>query len=121
VIFTSENGFQQQTENARAGNFVGKTADRVMVDTNIIPPPSFQRQLESARRERLVHDMILGAPAPLVRIIGTKQYNHCANDIYFFLQSTVCVKQLAYSLLELLLITIFPELHDLICDIRNCA
>lgn len=121
VIFTSENGFQQQTENARAGNFGGKTADRVMVHTNIIPPPSFQRQLESARRARLVHDMILGAPAPLVRIIGTKQYNHCANDIYFFLQSTVCVKQLAYSLLELLLITIFPELHDLICDIRNCA
>lgn len=119
-IFSSENGFQQRTENATAGNFGGKIADRVMGHTNITPP-SFQQQLESARRARLVHDIILGAPAPMVRIIGTKQYNRCANDIYFFLQSTVCVKQLAYSLLELLLTTIFPELHDLICDIHNCS
>lgn len=122
AIFTSENGFQQQSESARAGNFGGKIADKVMIHSNISPPPSFHQQLESARRARLVHDIILeGAPAPLVGIIGSKQYNHCANDIYFFLQSTVCVKQLAYSLLELLLTTIFPELHDLICDIRNCA
>lgn len=121
-IFTSENDFQQRTENVTAGNFGDKIADRVMIHTNITPPPSFQQQLESARRARLVHDIILeGAPAPLVRIIGTKQYNRCANDIYFFLQSTVCVKHLAYSLLELLLTTIFPELHDLICDIHNCA
>lgn len=121
-IFTSENGFQQQSESARAGNFGGKIADKVMIHSNISPPPSFQQQLESARRARLVHDIILeGAPAALVGIIGSKQYNHCANDIYFFLQSTVCMKQLAYSLLELLLTTIFPELHDLICDIRNCA
>jgi len=29
-----------------------------------------------------------GAPAPLVSLIGQKQYKRCARDIYFFLQVT---------------------------------
>ncbi|KAH9299979.1 hypothetical protein KI387_011562, partial [Taxus chinensis] len=59
------------------------------------------------------------APSTLVSLIGGKQYRRCARDIYFFLQSSVCVKQLAYSLLELLLITMFPELHDIVLDIHG--
>ncbi len=35
------------------------------------------------------------------------------------MQSTVCVKQLAYSLLEMLLLATFPELHDLLLDVRS--
>ncbi|KAL5984844.1 hypothetical protein ACLOJK_038680 [Asimina triloba] len=55
-----------------------------------------------------------GAPTALVSLIGHKQYQRCAKDLYYFLQrafsnvcplqSTVCVKQLAYCMLELLYI-----------------
>ena len=31
----------------------------------------------------------------------------------------MCMKQLAYSLLEMLLLATFPELHDLILDVRS--
>lgn len=35
------------------------------------------------------------------------------------LQSAVCVKHLAYSLLEMLVLATFPELHDLVLDVRS--
>jgi hypothetical protein len=35
------------------------------------------------------------------------------------LQATVCMKQLAYSLLEMTLLATFPELHDLVLDVRS--
>ncbi|XP_059077429.1 uncharacterized protein LOC131062392 isoform X2 [Cryptomeria japonica] len=118
-IFTSEYSIQQQKENERTFSSSDGVVDGEMIQINTNPPELFQNQLEADRRANLVHDVILGAPAPLVSIIGRKQYNRCAEDLYLFLQSTVCLKQLAYSLLELLLITIFPELHDVVWDIRN--
>lgn len=39
--------------------------------------------------------------------------------ILVLLQATVCMKQLAYSLLEMLLLATFPELHDLVLDVRS--
>lgn len=39
-------------------------------------------------------------------------------QIYWKLQSTVCVKQLAYGILELLVISVFPELRELVLDIH---
>ncbi|RAL49379.1 hypothetical protein DM860_012812 [Cuscuta australis] len=80
---------------------------------------SFEEQLEAVRRASEVKKMLFdGAPATLVGLIGHKQYRRCARDIYYFLQSTVCLKQLAFGILELLLVTIFPELHDTVREIR---
>ncbi|XP_008784124.2 uncharacterized protein LOC103703152 isoform X3 [Phoenix dactylifera] len=82
-------------------------------------PSSFELQLEAARRASDVKKMILGgAPTALVSLIGRSQYRRCAKDVYYFIQSTVCVKQLAYSMLELVLVSVFPELRDLILDIH---
>ncbi|KAK6143507.1 hypothetical protein DH2020_023855 [Rehmannia glutinosa] len=81
---------------------------------------SFEQQLEAARRASDVKNMIFnGAPTPLVSLIGHKQYRRCARDIYYFLQSTVCLKQLGYGILELVLLSLFPELRDLVRDIHE--
>ncbi|KAL8540327.1 hypothetical protein ACS0TY_001798 [Phlomoides rotata] len=83
-------------------------------------PSYFEQQLEAARRASDVKKMLLkGAPAPLVSLIGNKQYKRCAKDIYYFLQSTVCLKQLGYGILELVLISLFPELRELVRDIHE--
>ncbi|XP_052194637.1 uncharacterized protein LOC127802703 isoform X2 [Diospyros lotus] len=83
-------------------------------------PGSFELQLEAARRASDVKKMIFnGAPAALVSLIGHKQYKRCAKDIYYFLQSSICLKQLAYGILELILVSIFPELRDLMLDIHE--
>ncbi|BBN06005.1 sorting nexin-13 [Marchantia polymorpha subsp. ruderalis] len=80
---------------------------------------SFEHRLEAARRAGVVREIILDrAPAGLVSLIGSKQYKRCATDIYFFLQSGVCIKQLAFSLLEMLLVSAFPELHDLVLEVH---
>uniref|UniRef100_A0A1D1XTZ4 Sorting nexin-16 n=2 Tax=Anthurium amnicola TaxID=1678845 RepID=A0A1D1XTZ4_9ARAE len=81
---------------------------------------SFDLQLEAARRASDVKKMILGgAPTALVSLIGNKQYRRCSKDLYYFLQSTVCMKQLAYGMLELLILSMFPELHHLVQDIHK--
>ncbi|KAM7479226.1 hypothetical protein LguiA_027439 [Lonicera macranthoides] len=90
--------------------------------TKFSNPGCFEQQLEAARRASNVKKMIFkGAPATLVSLIGHKQYNRCAKDIYYFLQSTICLKQLAYGILELVLISVFPELRDLILDGHQTA
>ncbi|CAM6023362.1 unnamed protein product [Sphagnum balticum] len=84
------------------------------------PVNSFEYRLEALRRAMIVREILLDrAPAALVNLIGKKQYTRCATDIYNFSQSTVCVKQLAYSLLEMLLLATFPELHNLLLDVRS--
>ncbi|KAL4588767.1 hypothetical protein LXL04_001662 [Taraxacum kok-saghyz] len=81
---------------------------------------SFEEQLEAARRASDVKKMIFnGAPSTLVSLIGHNQYKRCAKDVYYFLQSAVCLKQLAYGLLELVIVTVFPELHDIVIDAND--
>ncbi|XP_015574610.2 uncharacterized protein LOC8275559 [Ricinus communis] len=81
---------------------------------------SFEEQLEAARRASDIKKMLFdGAPTALVSLIGNKQYKRCARDIFYFTQSTICVKQLAYAILELLLVSVFPELQDLVLDIHG--
>ncbi|PSS19177.1 Sorting nexin-25 like [Actinidia chinensis var. chinensis] len=88
--------------------------------SQVSKPGSFEQQLEAARRASDIKKMIFnGAPTTLVSLIGHKQYRRCAKDIYFFLQSTVCLKQLAYGILELVIITVFPELRDLVVEIHK--
>ncbi|XP_058761417.1 uncharacterized protein LOC131634811 [Vicia villosa] len=80
----------------------------------------FEEQLEAARRASDVKKLLFdGAPAALVSLIGQKQYKRCASDIYYFSQSSVCVKQLAYAILELLLISIFPELRNVVMSVHE--
>ncbi|KAI5314421.1 hypothetical protein L3X38_043597 [Prunus dulcis] len=83
-------------------------------------PGSFEQQLEAARRASDIKKMLFdGTPTALVSLIGHKQYRRCARDIYYFTQSTICVKQLAYAILELSLVSIFPELQDLVLDVHQ--
>ncbi|XP_078430564.1 phox domain-containing protein isoform X2 [Wolffia australiana] len=101
----------------------GSSPDQTDIHSNQVSPSasrppkltSFELQLEAARRASNIKKMFLdGAPTALVSLIGYKQYRRCAKDVYYFLQSTVCVKQLAYGMLELLIISIFPELRRLV-------
>ncbi|KAK7308558.1 hypothetical protein VNO77_42175 [Canavalia gladiata] len=81
---------------------------------------SFEQQLEAARRASDVKKLLFdGAPAALVGLIGQRQYKRCASDIYYFSQSSICVKQLAYAILELLLISVFPELRNVIMSVHE--
>lgn len=86
----------------------------------VVQPVSFEQQLEAARRASDLKKMIFdGAPTTLVSLIGHKQYRRCARDVYYFLQSTVCLKQLGYGILELVIISVFPELHDIVTDVHD--
>ncbi|XP_058069240.1 uncharacterized protein LOC131218612 isoform X2 [Magnolia sinica] len=106
------NSIQYSQKPAQTGSRIG--GDKVS------HPSSFEMQLEAARRASYVKKMLLGgAPTALVSLIGPKQYRRCAKDIYYFSQSTICVKQLAYCMLELLLLSLFPELQDLVVDIHE--
>ncbi|KAJ0257055.1 Phox [Hirschfeldia incana] len=72
-----------------------------------------EQQQEAERRAKFVRElMIEKAPATIVSLVGQKEYEQCAEDLYFFLQSSVCLKLLAYDLLELLLTSAFPEMEQ---------
>ncbi|KAL2468389.1 Phox-associated domain [Forsythia ovata] len=93
---------------------------RQQVGTRVSKQGTFEQQLEATRRASDVKKMLFnGAPTALVSLIGHKQYRRCARDIYNFLQSTICLKQLGYGILELLLISVFPELRDVVMDIHE--
>lgn len=73
------------------------------------------QQMEESRRAKFVRELMIdNAPAALVGLVGRKEYERCARDIYFFLQSAVCLKQLAYGLVEMLLLAAFPELDNIV-------
>ncbi|KAI3463336.1 hypothetical protein Pfo_019999 [Paulownia fortunei] len=69
------------------------------------------QQKEAERQAKLVYEIMIDkAPAAIVGLVGRKEYEQCATDLYYFIQSSVCMKQLAFDLLELLLLSAFPEL-----------
>lgn len=81
---------------------------------------SFEQELEAARRASDIKKFLFdGAPTTLVSLIGHKQYRRCARDIYYFSQSNICVKQLAYAILELALVSIFPEMKNVVLSIHQ--
>ncbi|XP_021737939.1 uncharacterized protein LOC110704463 [Chenopodium quinoa] len=66
---------------------------------------------EADRRAKFVYELMIdNAPAAVVSIVGRKEYEQCAKDLYYFLQSSVCLKQLVVDLLQLVLLYAFPEL-----------
>ncbi|XP_062089343.1 uncharacterized protein LOC133795894 isoform X2 [Humulus lupulus] len=81
--------------------------------TEVSSPKMGDDQQEANRRANFVYElMIEKAPAAIVGLVGRKEYEQCANDLYFFLQSSVFLKQLAFELLELILLSAFPELEN---------
>ncbi|KAL3824360.1 hypothetical protein ACJIZ3_020389 [Penstemon smallii] len=69
------------------------------------------QEKEAEKRAELVYELMIDkAPAAIVGLVGRKEYEHCAKDLYYFIQSSVCMKLLAFDLLELLLLSAFPEL-----------
>ncbi|CAH1422599.1 unnamed protein product [Lactuca virosa] len=85
------------------------------------PPPNNEQTLtheevqeqEAQRRSKLVYELMIDkAPAAVVSVFGRKEYEQCAKDVYYFIQSSVCLKLLAYDLIELLLMSAFPELDS---------
>ncbi|XP_028771741.1 uncharacterized protein LOC114728964 [Neltuma alba] len=74
-----------------------------------------KQKQEEERRAQFVYELMIDhAPTAIVGLVGRKEYEQCARNLYFFLQSSVCLKQLAFDLLELLMVTAFPEL-DHVC------
>ncbi|RVW87985.1 hypothetical protein CK203_033887 [Vitis vinifera] len=72
------------------------------------------QQQEADRRAKLVYELMIdNPPSAIVGLVGRKEYEQCAKDLYFFLQSSVCLKMLAFDLLELLVLSAFPELDDI--------
>ncbi|XP_028064289.1 uncharacterized protein LOC114267448 [Camellia sinensis] len=70
-----------------------------------------QQQKEADRRAKFVYELMIdNAPAAVVGLVGRKEYEQCAKDLYYFLQSSVCLKHLAFDILELLLLSAFPEM-----------
>ncbi|XP_038992404.1 uncharacterized protein LOC120115869 isoform X2 [Hibiscus syriacus] len=117
--------FFTRSENIQS-NFGDTPPDQTPAETSqfsgrVAPKPgSFEQQLEATRRASDIKKMLFdGAPTTLVSLIGHKQYRRCARDIYYFTQSTICVKQLAFAVLELLLVSIFPELQDLMKELHG--
>ncbi|XVF26747.1 hypothetical protein REPUB_Repub14bG0045000 [Reevesia pubescens] len=73
-----------------------------------------QQQLEAERRAKFVYELMIdNAPATIVGLVGRKEYEQGAKDLYFFIQSSVCLKMLAYDLVELLMLSAFPEMDYL--------
>lgn len=71
------------------------------------------QQKEAQRRAKFVYELMIdNAPAAIVGLVGRKEYEQCAKDLYYFIQSSICLKQLSFDLLELLLLSAFPELDD---------
>lgn len=48
-------------------------------------------------------------------------YLHLKEYVCVCVQSTICIKQLAYSMLEMVLVSVFPELSDVMLDIHDKA
>ncbi|KAB1226703.1 DNA polymerase delta small subunit [Morella rubra] len=75
------------------------------------PRLSSEQQQEAVRRAKFVYELMIdNAPAAIVGLVGRKEYEQCAKDLYFFIQSSVCLKQFVFDLLELLILSAFPEL-----------
>ncbi|GAB2293538.1 hypothetical protein Dimus_027745 [Dionaea muscipula] len=79
-----------------------------------------QLRLEADRRAKFVYEiMIDNAPAAVVGLIGRKEYDHSAKDLYFFIQSAVCLRQLMLDLVELVLSAVLPELENTIKQLHE--
>ncbi|XP_044980705.1 uncharacterized protein LOC123448013 isoform X2 [Hordeum vulgare subsp. vulgare] len=104
VFFTKLDGFQGDAGSSQFDKHPSGSADEA-IGNRKSNTSSFELQLEASRNASEVKKLLLGGtPSTLVSIIGYKQYQRSARDIYYFLQ---------------VLVTLFPELHKLIEDIHE--
>ncbi|PWA45793.1 phox-associated domain,Sorting nexin [Artemisia annua] len=88
-------------------------------DEETLSPEELQER-EARRRSKLVYELMIDkAPAAVVSIFGRKEYEQCVQDVYYFIQSSVCLKQLAFDLLELLLMSAFPEMDSVFQQLQD--
>ncbi|CAM0874562.1 unnamed protein product [Alopecurus aequalis] len=119
VFFTKLDALQGNAGSSQSDKQPTGSADEA-IGNRKSSTSSFELQLEASRNASEVKKLLLGGtPSTLVSIIGYKQYQRSARDIYYFLQSTVCVKQLTYAMIEQVLVSVFPELQKLIEDIHE--
>jgi sorting nexin-13 len=119
TFFLKVGNARDKEENAESDLKCSQNVNQIGAN-KVSKPGSFEAQLEAARRASDVKKMLFdGAPTTLVSLIGHKQYRRCAKDIYYFTQSTVCIKQLGYAILELSLVSVFPELRNLVLDVHE--
>ncbi|VFQ87910.1 unnamed protein product [Cuscuta campestris] len=86
----------------------------------VIQNPDEMQRVEDERRAKLVYELMIDkAPAAIVGLVGRKEYEQCVKDLYFFIQSSVCLKQLALDLIELVLSSAFPELDYVFKEFRE--
>lgn len=55
----------------------------------------------------------------VIFVLGFLFVSKKLNMVCYILQSSICVKQLGYGILELLLISVFPELRNLVLDVHE--
>lgn len=78
------------------------------------------KQPDEKEVARQLRDRLLAsAPPALVRLLGQRCYNRSMQDLYDMLQSTTFTQQIGYSILELLLVGLFPELKPLVLSIQQ--
>ncbi|KAK8564288.1 hypothetical protein V6N13_005479 [Hibiscus sabdariffa] len=118
TFFTRLENIQSKFGDTRPDQTPAETSSQFS-GSDVSKPGAFEQQLEATRRASNIKKMLFdGAPTTLVSLIGHKQYRRCARDIYYFTQSTICVKQLAFAILELVLVSVFPEMHDLVKELH---
>ncbi|CAN0858604.1 Sorting nexin-16 [Linum grandiflorum] len=84
------------------------------------PQSSEEQQRDAERRAKFVYELMIdNAPSTIVGLVGRKEYEQCVKDVYFFIQSPVCLKQLAYDLIELLLLSTFPEMDYVLRELHE--
>ncbi|GAA0144451.1 hypothetical protein LIER_04894 [Lithospermum erythrorhizon] len=78
------------------------------------------QQKEAERRAKFVYELMIDkAPQAIVGLVGRKEYEQSANDLYSFIQSPVCVKKLVLDLVELILLSAFPELDSIFRQVHE--
>ncbi|GMJ03525.1 SORTING NEXIN 4 [Hibiscus trionum] len=119
TFFTRLGNIQSKFGDTRPDQTPAETSSQLR-GSDVSKPGAFEQQLEATRRASDIKKMLFdGAPTTLVSLIGHKQYRRCARDIYYFTQSTICVKQLAFAILELVLISVFPEMRDVVKELHG--
>ncbi|KAL8458257.1 hypothetical protein ACS0TY_035947 [Phlomoides rotata] len=115
IFITKHPRRQQPPPNIQPDNFPDGQQATPNSSSNKEDAPTLEemQQREAERRAKLVYELMIDkAPAAVVGLVGRKEYDQCAKDLYYFIQSSVFMKQLAFDILELLLSSSFPELDS---------
>ncbi|KAL0676157.1 hypothetical protein Bca4012_004138 [Brassica carinata] len=117
VFFTRVDDSEEALDQTDPGEETFQMADQLGGEM-VVKPSSFEQQLE-AGASKFKKFLLQDAPTTLVKFVRDNLYRTCPSDILYFTQSNVCIKQLVFAILELLLLNVFPERQDLFRDTRK--